>query len=60
MPNLARLPIKAEGGYLRVVIETPRGLQVRGIFDLPELISWCAGYRVAPDSSRLAKAKSTN
>ena len=25
MPNLARLPIKAEDGYLRVVIETPRG-----------------------------------
>ena len=33
MPNLARLPIKAEGGYLRVVIETPRGSHAKLAYD---------------------------
>ena len=33
MPNLARLPIKAEDGYLRVVIETPRGSHAKLAYD---------------------------
>ena len=33
MPNFARLPIKAEGGYLRVVIETPRGSHAKLAYD---------------------------
>jgi inorganic pyrophosphatase len=33
MPNLVRLPIKAEDGYLRVVIETPRGSHAKLAYD---------------------------
>ena len=33
MPNLARLPIKADDGYLRVVIETPRGSHAKLAYD---------------------------
>jgi inorganic pyrophosphatase len=33
MTNLARLPVKAERGYVRVVIETPRGSRAKLAYD---------------------------